>query len=183
MEVAADNTPSAMSAPPSRKPRFKRVPVENMQLTERDLAIIRQVFKHRFLRSIHIVALLNSIPQMTVRRLQLLYHHGYLDRPWEQVEFYHKVGSRPMAYGLGNRGADLLAEAFGMPRGKIDWAAKNKSVGQIFLNHTLSTADFMEHLEVACREHGRIRLMEAQEILDQAPEMTRRRKSPFGRGP
>jgi hypothetical protein len=57
------------------------VAVENIQITERDLEILRQVHKHRFLRSNHIVALLNSSAQMILRRLQLLYYHGYLDRP------------------------------------------------------------------------------------------------------
>ena len=164
----------------ARKPRFKRVAVEDIQITERDVEIVRQVAKHRFLRSSHITSLVPGSAQYTVRRLQLLYHHQILDRPREQIEYYQRLGSKPMVYGLGNKGADLLAERMEYSRGKINWAAKNKSVGPIFLEHTLLTADFMVALEVACREHGRVRLIDAQEILEKAPESTRKRSNPTG---
>jgi hypothetical protein len=127
-----------------------------------------------------LVRLLGGSPQTLVRRLQLLFHNQYLDRPREQIEFYTYAGSRPIIYGLGNRGADVLAERFGLPRGKVNWTAKNKAVGPIFLEHTLLTADFMVALELACRHHGRVRLIEAEDILAQAPEATRRRKNPLG---
>lgn len=169
-----------MSETPARKPLFKRVAVDNIEITERDVEIIRQVAKHRFLRSSHIVALVPGSAQKTIRRLQLLYHHQMLDRPREQIEYYQKLGSKPMVYGLGNKGADLLAERMKYPRGKINWAAKNKTVGPIFLEHTLLTADFMVALEVACRENGRVRLIEAEEILAKAPESTRKRRNPLG---
>jgi hypothetical protein len=162
-----------------RKPRFKRVPVENIQLTERDLDILRQVHKHRFLRSSHIVQLVGGSQQAIVRRLQLLYHHNYLDRPREQIPFYTSPGSKPMVYGLGNAGADILAQHLNIPRGKVNWTAKNKAAGPIFLEHTLLAADFMVALEAACRKSGQVRLIEAGEILEQAPEATRRRKNPF----
>jgi hypothetical protein len=162
-----------------RKPRFKRVPVENIQLTDRDLAILRHVHKHRFLRSSHIVQLVGGSQQAVVRRLQLLYHHDYLDRPREQIPFYTCPGSKPMVYGLGNAGADILAQHLDVPRGKVNWTAKNKAVGPIFLEHTLLAADFMVALEAACRKSGRVRLIEAGEILEQAPEAARRRRNPF----
>jgi hypothetical protein len=164
----------------TRKPRFKRVPVENIQLTERDIDILRHVHKHRFLRSTHLARLVGGSQQTLVRRLQLLYHHQYLDRPHEQIQFYTYAGSRPMVYGLGNKGADLLAERFQIPRGRIDWTAKNKAVGPVFLEHTLLTADFMVALELACREHGKVRIISFGEILRQAPEATQRRKNPYG---
>jgi len=166
---------------PERKPRFKRVDdAPRIEITERDVEIVRQVAKHRFLRSSQIVSLINASPQMIVRRLQLLYHHQLLDRPREQIAYYQNLGSKPMVYGLGNKGADLLAERLSIPRGKINWTDKNKAVGSVFLEHTLLTADFMVAVEVACREHGRIRFIDTEEILANAPASTQKSKNPLG---
>ena len=61
----------------SRLPRFKRAPtVAPMALTERDREIIRLVYRHRFLRSPQIVAVIGGSPQQLLRRLQRLYYHG-----------------------------------------------------------------------------------------------------------
>jgi hypothetical protein len=89
---------------PQRLPRFKRdSAIAPFQLTERDYEIIRQVSRHRFLRSPQIVALAGGSPQQIVRRLQLLYHHGYLERPQAQLRYFRTGGSHHMAYGLGTR--------------------------------------------------------------------------------
>jgi len=166
---------------PKRLTRFQRTPgqIKQFQLTERDFEIIRHVSRHRFLRSTHIMALLNGSAQQILRRLQLLYHAGYLDRPREQIEYYQQ-GSKPMAYGLGNKGAALLAQQDGIPRGKLDWTAKNREVGPVFLHHTLAVADCMVALEVAYRVRGDVRLITDEEILCTAPGATRRRRNPLG---
>lgn len=74
-----------MPEPRPRKPRFRRIkPATPLHLTERDFLILRQVSVHRFLRSDHIVALLDGSSQHLVRRLGRLYHGGYLERPRQQ---------------------------------------------------------------------------------------------------
>src|SRR4051812_10510333 len=106
----------------SRLPRFNRAPVvAPMQLTERDQEIIRLVNRHRFLHSSHISTLVGGNAQQIVRRLQLLYHHGYLERPRCQLDYYHKGGSRRMVYGIGSPGAEMLSREHGIPMGKIRW--------------------------------------------------------------
>src|ERR1700687_5327722 len=94
--------------PPIRRPRFERAKVAGIKLTPRDLEILRAVHRHRLLRSTHLIALLDGSPQTTLRRLQLLFHHGYLDRPAAQLDWYAQ-GSEPMVYALGNRGGAVLA--------------------------------------------------------------------------
>jgi DNA-binding Lrp family transcriptional regulator len=75
----------------SRLPRFKRASaVAPIELTERDRDIIRLVHRHRFLRSTQIVALVGDSSQQLLRRLRLLYHHGYLERPRAQIDYYHR---------------------------------------------------------------------------------------------
>lgn len=164
--------------PGKRKRRFQRQPEGYIQLTERDQAIIRAVYRYRFLRSTHILALFDG-GQGLLKRLADLYHHGYLDRPREQIEFYQNIGSKPMVYALGNKGAAFLTQFDGVARGKIDWTAKNQSVQTLFLEHTLLVSDVMVKVEVSCRRSGRIRLISAGEIIAQAPEETRLRKKPL----
>ena len=157
-----------------RLPRFRRVPyVAAMQLTERDHDILRHVHRHRFLRSSHLAALIGGSPQQLLRRLRLLYHHGYLERPRAQIDYYHKGGSRCLAYGLGNQGAALLQRE----RSRSDWSAKNATVGRLFLEHALMVSDVMVALEVACRQNGRVRLLIGEDIP--LPSDTSSHREPF----
>jgi DNA-binding Lrp family transcriptional regulator len=108
--------------------RFKRsAAVAPMQLTSRDRAIIQLVHRYRFLRSNHIVALLGNGPQHLLRRLQLLYHHGYLERPRAQLEYYHLGGSRHIVYGLGSKGPAMSKRELGLVPEKARWGEKNRS--------------------------------------------------------
>jgi len=153
------------------------MPTEGIQLTPRDLEVIRAVRRHRCLRSTHLAALFPGSRQKLLRRLNLLYHHGYLDRPRNQLAYYER-GSEAMVYALGRRGAEVLLLHEGGSRGTIGWT-KNSSVTRFFLQHTLLIADVMVALEVACRLPGRIRLIPAAEILAQAPEATRAQRNPL----
>ena len=121
-----------------RLPRFQRSsPVAPIQFTERDLKIIRIIHRHRFLCSPHIVALIGRNSQPILRRLQLLYHHGYLERPRAQLDYYHRGGSRPIVYGLGSKSAALLKHEFVNSIPANRWSEKNRAVGRIFLEHTV----------------------------------------------
>ena len=178
--TSSPSTPQDPASPPSapRKKRFRREPEGRIQITDRDIAVLQQVHRHRFLRSTHLQALLEG-GQGLVRRLAELYHHGFLDRPREQIEYYTYSGSKPMVYALGNQGAKVLAQHCGVPRGKVNWTAKNHRLTSLFLDHTLLIADVMVALELACRAHGAVRLLLADELLARAPEETQRRKNPL----
>jgi DNA-binding Lrp family transcriptional regulator len=149
----------------SRLPRFKRAPaVDPMQLTERDRDIIRLVHRHRFLRSSQIVALEGGSPQQLLRRLKLLYHNGYLERPRAQIQYYERGGSRSIAYGLGNKGGALLKQELGLAVHPDSWDEKNHIIGRIYLEHALLVADVMVAIELACRKHGGIQLLYEDEL-------------------
>lgn len=161
---------------PLRRPRFERAVVAGMILTPRDLEILRAVHRHRLLRSTHLIALLDASPQATLRRLQLLFHHGYLDRPAAQLDWYAK-GSEPMVYALGNGGAAVLA-AEGERGGALRWD-KNRNVSRQFLRHTLAIAAVMVAVEVACRSREGVTFIPPEAVLAAAPEATRRLRLPF----
>lgn len=140
-----------------RLPRFARSSLaRSMEITTRDLDILTSVARHRFLRSTHVVALLGASAQGVLRRLQLLYHHGYLERPRAQLEYYHQGGSREIAYGLGSKGAKLLGERLGDTFAKERWGDKNRLVGRMFLRHALMVSDVLVAFQIACRNHGSI---------------------------
>ncbi len=148
-----------------------------MELTERDRELLRQVHRHRFLRSSHLIALVGGSRQHILRRLQLLYHHGYLERPRAQIDYFYQGGSRAITYGLGNKGAALLKRELALPFHRLDWSAKNRDTKRVFLEHALLIADIMVALELACRRQGNVRLLTDDELP--LPEAARRQREPF----
>lgn len=163
-----------------RNPRFERAPnPPAIELTARDLEIIRAVHKHRFLDSEQIGLLIGGSRQNLLRRLVLLFQHQFLDRPRAQLEYFRPIRNSPLVYGLGNAGADLLAERFAVPRQKIDWQVKNQNVKRMFLQHSILTADVTVKLEASCYAAGDTRLIVGDEILEQCPIATRQKHNPF----
>ena len=162
----------------TRQPRFSRSPTRNFILTDADVEILYHVWRHRFVRSTHISHLVARSHQATYRRLNLLFHHGYLDRPPSQLDQHRRAGSQPMVYALADAGVDLLAERFGIPRTKLDWSRKNREAARFTLLHALEVADFMVALEVSCRTTGNLRLLHADELLRAAPTSTQTDKYP-----
>lgn len=149
----------------SRLPRFTRAAeIASIELTERDREIIRLVHRHRFLRSSHIVQLIGESGQPVLRRLQLLYHHSYLERPRAQIDYYHRGGSRRMVYGLGSKGAVLLKRELKPAFHELDWGPKNRAVTRLFLEHALLVSDVMVALEMSCRKSGQVRLLHADAL-------------------
>jgi hypothetical protein len=142
----------------SRLPRFERAhTVAPIQLTERDYDILRLVSRHRFLRSHQIIALIGGSAQNLSRRLQWLFHHGYLERPRAQLQYYEHSGSQTIAYGLGNKSGSLLQ------LNPASWGEKNRGISRVYLAHALLVSDVMVSLELACRQHG-IRLLHEDEL-------------------
>lgn len=168
-----------MTTTQQRLPRFKRDPeaAGSFQFTPRDLELLRQVAEHRFIKSEWLIKLVGGSRQQVLRRLNLLYHHGYLDRPHCQLDYYHQGGSRSMIYGLASRGAGRLRRDLNMPFERMDWTTRNKQVGRLFLEHTLMVSGFMAALELECRNRSDIRLIYGGD-LPQPQERANRRK-PF----
>ena len=176
--------PATLLRPQSfRRPRFRRVEEPPpFQLTVRDIAILHAVARYRFLSSTLIIRLIGGSSQQILRRLQLLFHHGYLDRPTSQVAQLAQAfdfGNRPFVYGLGRAGAQVLAEA-GIPlKEKLDWTTKNARATAQFLAHTIETAETMIGFELACRGEGAPALIDHHDLLPYLPEETREDDAPF----
>ena len=144
-------------------PRFKRATsVPRLEITHRDRQIIRQVHRHRFIRSWQIIVLVGGSPQQISRRLKLLFHHGYLGRPRSQIDYFHKGGSHHMVYGLGKRAAKVLSQ-YGVASSAARCDLKSGAVGRIFLDHALLVTDIMVAIELACRKNG-VRLFYGEDL-------------------
>jgi hypothetical protein len=140
-----------------------------MRLMERDRQIIRLVYRHRFLDSSQIIAFTEGGSQSVLRRLQLLYHHGYLERPRAQLDYYHQGGSRHIVYGLGHKGGLLMRQELGDFFRPLSWGEKNRVVGRIFLEHALLVSEVMVGLELACRATPSVRLFWGDGMQESKP--------------
>ena len=94
--------------------------------------------------------------------MQRLFHHGYLERPPCQIDYYQS-GSRRIAYGLGNKGAAWLKRELALPFHQPDWK-QNHQVGRLFLEHALLVSDIMVAVELACRNRNDVRLLSADDL-------------------
>lgn len=151
----------------------------HMRLTGRDIDMLVEILKHRFLRSNHLIALTAGGRQAILKRIRRLYDHGYLVRLREPITWYREPGSKPKIYALGNAGADVLAEQRGISRGEINWQLKNERVGQPHIEHTLAVADVMVHIELDSRKKNDLNYIDSDELFQKFSVSTRNKKNPY----
>jgi hypothetical protein len=151
-----------------RLPRFRRVKPRPFVLTARDREVLELVREHRLLTSAQIQALLGETSPHLLRRLQLLYHARFLDRPRTQIEdLIRNPGSRPMIYALGTAGAELLG------------VAAPKVPKLQYLEHAVTVSSVIVAFTLSCRERGNVRVIPWREILEEkVPEETRKKRKP-----
>lgn len=139
----------------NRRPRFRRASnAPAFRVTNDDIEIIRNIARHRFLRSTHLAALVGRSLDRTNDRLCHLFHAGYVDRPRAQLDYYPTKGSAPMVYALADRGAQLLRERGIVDLSRIDWGRKNLEAGRPFIEHRLEIADFEVAAQLSAERSG-----------------------------
>jgi DNA-binding Lrp family transcriptional regulator len=149
----------------TKMPRFHRAErIADIHLTPRDLDLLRQIARHRFLDSRQISLLVGGSTQQVLRRLQRLFHSGYLDRPRAQVRFYIDDGSRPMVYALASAGARAIAVS-GHRRHRYD----NRNLKQLYMQHTLQVSDIMVAFTRATRSTDTPRLLLEEDLAPDKP--------------
>jgi hypothetical protein len=157
-----------------RRPRFRRASEPPaFRLTADDVEIIRQVARHRLIRSSHIAVLVSRSQDRTNDRLLRLFHAGYIDRPRAQLDYYPTTGSAPMVYALANQGARLLRERDGVSFTNMEWSRKNQEAGRPFIEHQIEIVNFQVALERAVRRRSDIRLLHPEEMIASAPQVAR----------
>jgi len=157
------------TAQAERLPRYRRATTAgSCVLTRRDLTILRLVESFRLLTSEHLRHLAPGSGQGILRRLQALFHAGYLDRLRP-----HRVengGSAKMVYAITNKGVQTLQkEGLIQNPSKTDRNAQNRELGDIHIAHTLLISSVRAMLTAACTHHSGLELLfwrEGRELLD-----------------
>jgi hypothetical protein len=177
--------PDAIALAPIRAkhlPRFRRAPHEErpaFRLTNRDREALKIIFDNRWITAELLQDLLSPVPltqrqqealgkliavkkatasgppqrikREIRRRLQYLYHHGFVQR--------HKLSDgEPIAYALGNLGADELMMHYGIDRKEIEWTTKNRENSERYIRHALMVTHLRHGIVVSLRERGDLQL-------------------------
>jgi hypothetical protein len=130
-------------------------------LTARDIEILEVVYRYRYLEAMHIRALVGGSGQQITRRLQGLFHNGYLGRyaRRERMRLELDPGAPLIAYGLELKGARALerhraaaAAAAGTEPKPVRWKKDYTRRTEWFLEHHLMVSNFRCALELALRE-------------------------------
>ncbi len=143
------------------------------------MEIIRQLARHRFLRSTHIAAFVGRSLDRTNDRLSRLFHAAYLDRPRAQLDYYPTSGSAPLVYALADRGARLLIERDGFEFANVEWTRKNREAGRPFIEHQLEIVDLYVGLHCGTRQRGDVRLIHPDRMMATFPDQSLTERNPF----
>jgi hypothetical protein len=153
----------------TRLPRYRRAATEvNCVLTSRDIHILQTVHSFRLLTSELIQMLAGGSAQGILRRLQKLYHAGYLDRL--RPQWREDGGSAKMVYGLTNQGVRVLQKEGLLERTtRTDWNSQNRGLHDFSIKHTLLVSRIRALLTAAATPSSGVELAfwrEGRELQD-----------------
>ncbi len=143
------------------QPELFANPYGNFTLTARDNEILDLVQRYRYLEARHILAMIAGSDQQITRRLQGLFHNGYIRRYAARHRMRPDLdpGAPLIAYGLELRGARVLAArppdlatADGRQPEPVRWKKDYTRRTEWFLEHQLMISNFRCVLELALRE-------------------------------
>lgn len=161
-----------------RRSRMERVPTgKRIELTSRDLEILRLLARYRFLRSTFIHAFVGGNKTKLVERLGQLYHEvGYLDRPAQQWQAMN-ARYQPAVYELSEKGVEVL----GANGGSSDGGGLSCRGGgpQRQFAHALMVCEILASFERAAAQMAGLRLVWWPEILAKASVETRMAHKPL----
>ena len=161
----------------SRKRTGKR-----LQLTERDLEVLRLLHRYRFLRSTHLHALAGGKSRTRfIERLGDLYHEGgFIERPTQQ---WQAINARymPAVYELGDAGRKLLAEYGTTHESVMPSAGRQTCRPSRHFHHELMICDILSSIEIGVCADPSLRFISWPEILasEKMPEATRQASRPM----
>jgi len=114
-------------------------------LTERDVEVILDIYKYRYLKAEQIKALHFPSIQTARRRLRALVRGGY-------VKYFTVPGISEYIYHLDKKGAEVTASELGVDLKDLRWSRKLKEPKDYyFMRHFLKINDFRIILTSACR--------------------------------
>lgn len=167
-----------MSTPIVRRSRARRSgDPKAIELTARDIELLRLLNRYRFLRSTFIRAFLAGSHQKITRRLRDLFDGHYVTRVHPQFRVGN-LRSHPEVYELGHQGVAVL-RALGLysPFDRVTIRPGRNAPRHEF-HHDLYICDLLASLELGVKRSG-LRFINLYEILERAPQATRDSASPM----
>jgi hypothetical protein len=117
---------------------------QDYRLMERDVQVILDVYKYRYLSVSQITSLHFPSVQTTRRRLRVMTADGYL-------EGFTASGTPESIYYVTRKGAEVVAAHLNVPLTSLKWVKSTRSPkDHYFLQHFLKTNDFRIALTKAC---------------------------------
>lgn len=163
-----------------RRSRMRRISSgKRIELTERDIELLKLLNRYHFLRSNFLFAFLGGSSETRFKeRLGHLYHDGrYINRPEQQWQFAN-CRYMPVVYELDDRGEQVLRER-GLIHCDSPLLKKGRMGAYRQFAHQLMICDCMASIELGVRQNGGLRFISWQEIVAKAPESTRKLDNPF----
>lgn len=146
-----------------------------IELTERDIAVLRFLGSVRFATTEQIVRFAGGSAKNISARLNKLFVRQYVARPRVQgilLQSFVDLGNANLIYTLGPVGKKVLAQLGDEPKRH----SRGKSP---LIPHTLATAEFVLACLKACREQPNMRSLHHHDLVPHMPERTRALDDPF----
>lgn len=116
---------------------------------DRDLLCLEALARLRFLSSSHLHELAGGSRQKLNRRLQQMFHHGYVDRPVVQMDLWRN-GSEDLVYAITRKGVTKLREVGRTESPQLSLSARPAPKRSAHILHTLGISSFY----MALRRHA-----------------------------
>lgn len=163
-----------------RRSRFHRTPTgKRIFLTERDVEILRWLYRYRYLRASQLVALIQpGSEKRFVERLGDLYHEaGLIDRPaaqWRRFDARYQ----PIIYELSPKGLHYLAEHADLPHRAVTFGKAGQRGITPHFDHAMMIVDALANMELTTQREGK-RFVPVDEILARIPATDTKAKHPL----
>lgn len=128
---------------------------QTLNLDPKDREVLELTYEYRLLTSTQLGLLLDGRKRSSLKqKLQMLFHHGYLDRPPSQVVWrITKQLSWDMTYAITPKGLQSLGI---ITKSRID--SKNQKLTPHFMAHIRKINDVRIAITLATRSHPSLRL-------------------------
>jgi hypothetical protein len=164
-----------------RRSRFKRCSAGKRLIpTKRDLEILQWLYRYRFLRQTHLIAIISPKSQKRfVERLGDLFHEtGYINR----LDIQHRqfgAYSTPMLYEISNSGLAYLKAHSAIPDRAVTFSRRPRGAYNPQFLHTMMIIDTLVSIELENRPIADQRFVPVDEILRKAPQKTQDASNPL----
>ena len=164
-----------------RRSRFKRTNTsKNIITTDRDIEILRWLYRYRYLRTPQLISFLQpKSKKRFIERLGDLFHEtGLIDRPKAQWRHFDSRCT-PMIYELSAKGQSFLESRNQLSQRATTLSRRKRTGTTIQLDHAMMIVDALVEIELTTIAKPDQRFVGVDEILARAPVTTTSAPNPL----